>query len=197
MDLTAFFTRNSRAPSTLNTAEKAKNRVLWHLILANILIIALDIALLGIQYGGDHLFYLQGAFKPCLYGIKLKVEFLVLNRLIASLWGSRDTHAKYNSGPSNGSGARVASGGAGFDISISSAKLVSSKARGRSSDLIAAEVDSKRHGEAISMEPLERARFSGEQSYEGRTSVAERPVTRGDGRLFETPIEPWDVTRRH
>ncbi|KAL4785602.1 hypothetical protein BJX76DRAFT_366860 [Aspergillus varians] len=53
--------------------------VLWQLIYANALIIALDIALLGIQCA--NLFLLQGAFKPCVYGIKLKVEFVILNRL--------------------------------------------------------------------------------------------------------------------
>ncbi|KAB8237909.1 hypothetical protein ETB97_005665 [Aspergillus alliaceus] len=53
--------------------------VLWQLIYANTLIIALDITLLGIQCAD--LFQLQGAFKPCVYGIKLKVEFVILNRL--------------------------------------------------------------------------------------------------------------------
>lgn len=54
--------------------------MLYQLIYTNLLIIALDIALLGIQCAG--LFFLQGAFKPCVYGIKLKVEFVILNRLI-------------------------------------------------------------------------------------------------------------------
>jgi hypothetical protein len=71
--------------SSPTQAEKAKNRVLWNLVNANLLVILLDIVLLGIQFGGDHLFYLQGAFKPCVYGIKLKVEFLVLNQLIESI----------------------------------------------------------------------------------------------------------------
>ncbi|KAL5335514.1 hypothetical protein BJX70DRAFT_410402 [Aspergillus crustosus] len=53
--------------------------MLRQLIYGNILIIALDIALLGIQCG--NMFYLQGAFKPCVYAIKLKVEFAILNRL--------------------------------------------------------------------------------------------------------------------
>lgn len=53
--------------------------VLWQLIYVNLLIIALDITLLGIQSAG--MFQLQGAFKPCVYGIKLKVEFVILNRL--------------------------------------------------------------------------------------------------------------------
>ncbi|KAK8007779.1 mannose-6-phosphate isomerase [Apiospora arundinis] len=54
-----------------------------HLIGTNLLVIVFDVTLLGIEYAG--LFYLQGAFKPCVYGIKLKVEFLVLNRLVKSL----------------------------------------------------------------------------------------------------------------
>lgn len=54
--------------------------MLWQLVYANALIIALDITLLGIQCAD--LFYLQGAIKPCVYGIKLKIEFVILNRLI-------------------------------------------------------------------------------------------------------------------
>lgn len=57
--------------------------LLYQLIYINLFIIALDIALLGIQYAD--LFYLQGAFKPCVYGIKLKMEFVILNRLVDSL----------------------------------------------------------------------------------------------------------------
>ncbi|OAA78744.1 hypothetical protein LEL_02230 [Akanthomyces lecanii RCEF 1005] len=57
--------------------------VLRHLVYVNILIIALDITLLGIQCAD--LFYLQAALKPCIYGIKLKIEFAILNRLIRIL----------------------------------------------------------------------------------------------------------------
>ncbi|KAH8602320.1 hypothetical protein B0O99DRAFT_648114 [Bisporella sp. PMI_857] len=63
--------------------DASNNGVFWHLIYMNLLVIILDIALLGIQYA--NLFYLQGAFKPCVYGIKLKVEFVVLNRLVKSI----------------------------------------------------------------------------------------------------------------
>ncbi|KAK0726766.1 hypothetical protein B0T26DRAFT_763964 [Lasiosphaeria miniovina] len=56
------------------------DEVLRHLVYTNVLVIALDVALLGVQYAD--LFYLQGAFKPCVYGIKLKVEFAILNRLV-------------------------------------------------------------------------------------------------------------------
>lgn len=60
-----------------------QNSVLWQLVYSNVLIIALDITLLGIQCAD--LFYLQGAFKPCVYGVKLKIEFAILNRLIATV----------------------------------------------------------------------------------------------------------------
>lgn len=65
------------------TQPKEQKTVLWQLLVANILIIALDITLLGIQCA--NLFYLQGAFKPCVYGIKLKIEFAILNRLISTI----------------------------------------------------------------------------------------------------------------
>ncbi|PLB54873.1 integral membrane protein [Aspergillus steynii IBT 23096] len=75
--------RTWSTPSGVRAINKAQmseqNAVLWQLIYVNILIIALDITLLGIQCA--NLFQLQGAFKPCVYGIKLKLEFVILNRL--------------------------------------------------------------------------------------------------------------------
>lgn len=66
--------------------------MLHQLIYTNLLVIALDIALLGIRYAD--MFYLQGAFKPCVYGVKLKVEFVILNRLIKRVRarGEQPTH---------------------------------------------------------------------------------------------------------
>ncbi|OAA36317.1 integral membrane protein [Beauveria brongniartii RCEF 3172] len=72
--------------STANNDEpppKERSPVLRHLIYVNILIIVLDIILLGIQCAD--LFYLQAALKPCIYGLKLKAEFAILNRLIGIL----------------------------------------------------------------------------------------------------------------
>lgn len=57
--------------------------VMRHLIYANLLVICLDISVLGICYSNH--FYIQGAYKPCVYGLKLRVEFSILNRLISSL----------------------------------------------------------------------------------------------------------------
>jgi hypothetical protein len=54
-----------------------------HLILVNLLVIALDISLLSIRYA--NLFYLHGAYKPCVYGMKLRIEYAILNRLINSM----------------------------------------------------------------------------------------------------------------
>ncbi|EJP67224.1 hypothetical protein NHJ13051_009353 [Beauveria bassiana] len=62
---------------------KEQSPVLRHLIYVNIVIIVLDIILLGIQCAD--LFYLQAALKPCIYGLKLKAEFAILNRLIGIL----------------------------------------------------------------------------------------------------------------
>ncbi|KAG5913160.1 hypothetical protein E4U42_001415 [Claviceps africana] len=76
--------------------------VLWQLIYANTLIIALDIALLGIQCA--NLFHLQGAFKPCVYGMKLKIEFVILNRLINIIQQPFGGRMYIRSGPDNNGG---------------------------------------------------------------------------------------------
>lgn len=101
------------SPSGLNSGERTQSKeqkaVLWQLIFANTLIIALDITLLGIQCA--NLFHLQGAFKTCVYGIKLKLEFIILNRLISTIRqpasGVYLSHEPEHSAPS-GSGNRDA-----------------------------------------------------------------------------------------
>ncbi|KAG7291337.1 hypothetical protein NEMBOFW57_001352 [Staphylotrichum longicolle] len=89
---------NSNTPTRAGSETK---QVLSHLVFANLLVIALDIALLGVQYAG--LFYLQGAFKPCVYGVKLKVEFAILNRLVETvrLRGRRVGGSYYPEGSAN------------------------------------------------------------------------------------------------
>ncbi|RYP88834.1 hypothetical protein DL769_000200 [Monosporascus sp. CRB-8-3] len=74
---------STSSPGGNRDRDETTKQVLHHLIQTNVLIIVLDVAVLGIQSAG--LFYLQGAFKPCVYGIKLKVEFAILNRLIKSV----------------------------------------------------------------------------------------------------------------
>jgi hypothetical protein len=58
-------------------------QVMKHLILANLVVIFLDITLLAIQYA--NFFYVQGSYKPCVYGVKLRIEFAILNRLISTI----------------------------------------------------------------------------------------------------------------
>ncbi|XWX01269.1 hypothetical protein V2A60_009295 [Cordyceps javanica] len=102
-------------PSRQTSQESA---VLWQLIWANTVIIALDITLLGIQCAD--LFHLQGAFKPCVYGVKLKLEFVILNRLISTVrQPSSDVFYSGSAGPDgrpsgpDGSGSGSGSGGRG------------------------------------------------------------------------------------
>ncbi|KAH8711863.1 hypothetical protein GQ44DRAFT_763073 [Phaeosphaeriaceae sp. PMI808] len=73
------------------------HRVLNHLILINIFIICLDISLLGLCYSSH--FYVQGHYKPCVYGIKLRMEFTILNELRTTLQSSRPSYG-YNRGSS-------------------------------------------------------------------------------------------------
>ncbi|PGH35967.1 hypothetical protein GX50_01137 [[Emmonsia] crescens] len=70
--------------------ERSNNvcKVMHHLMYTNLLVIFLDITLLGLSYSTH--FYIQAAYKPCVYGLKLRVEFSILNRLIASL--QKSTH---------------------------------------------------------------------------------------------------------
>ncbi|KAL2024895.1 hypothetical protein VTK56DRAFT_3594 [Thermocarpiscus australiensis] len=99
---------STTAPTTRAAPET--RQLLLHLVFANVLVIALDIALLGVQYAG--LFYLQGAFKPCVYGVKLKVEFAILNRLVDLVRRhGRGTAGGPSSYPSESGGSR---GGVGL-----------------------------------------------------------------------------------
>ncbi|KAG5984848.1 hypothetical protein E4U55_002927 [Claviceps digitariae] len=93
-------------PSTLQGSNEysrsqtsEQKTVLWQLIYSNSLIIALDIILLGIQCA--NLFHLQGAFKPCVYGMKLKIEFVILNRLINIIQRPLSGRIYIRSGPEN------------------------------------------------------------------------------------------------
>ncbi|KAF2739583.1 hypothetical protein EJ04DRAFT_457644, partial [Polyplosphaeria fusca] len=70
--------------------------VLNHLIWVNVLVIALDCSLLALSY--SNLFFVQSAYKPCVYGVKLRIEFAILNRLISSI--QRSSNQSY--GQENG-----------------------------------------------------------------------------------------------
>ncbi|KAK6384358.1 hypothetical protein LTS17_001921 [Exophiala oligosperma] len=55
-------------------------RVMYELCILNVIIIIMDIALLSLEYKG--LRTMERAFKPVVYSIKLKLEFVVLGKLI-------------------------------------------------------------------------------------------------------------------
>ena len=54
--------------------------VLVQLLLVNILIILLDVSVVAIQYAGYFTF--QVTFKALVYSIKLKLEYVILGRLV-------------------------------------------------------------------------------------------------------------------
>ncbi|KAF2194165.1 hypothetical protein K469DRAFT_734680 [Zopfia rhizophila CBS 207.26] len=98
--------KHLKASSLLNqdslNGNDSSRQVLHQLIYINLLVIFLDITLLAIQYA--NFFYLQGAYKPCVYGVKLRVEFAILNRLISSIRG-RGSGAGYSYSHGEGSGS--------------------------------------------------------------------------------------------
>ncbi|KFG85742.1 integral membrane protein [Metarhizium anisopliae] len=88
---------SSAGPAARPQQTKEQKAVLWQLVYANALILALDVVLLGIQCA--NMFHLQGAFKPCVYGIKLKLEFVILNRLIQTIRKPASTALYLGTGP--------------------------------------------------------------------------------------------------
>ena len=56
-------------------------RVIMNIVLINIIAVLLDVALLATEYTGN--FDIQTTFKPVVYSVKLKMEFTVLNSLLA------------------------------------------------------------------------------------------------------------------
>ncbi|KAI0470743.1 hypothetical protein GGR56DRAFT_660352 [Xylariaceae sp. FL0804] len=114
-NMTLLLRRVSYPPSS----KPHKTRMmLWHLIAINVIIICLDIVLLGIRYGG--LFDLQGSFKAAVYGLKLKMEFVILNKLVKSLTRRNETNEPYDhaAAPSSGSGITVTHGWGVQDLSV-------------------------------------------------------------------------------
>lgn len=86
-------------------------KLMKHLVLVNVIIIALDITILGLEYAGYYT--LQTAYKGLVYSVKLKMEFSILNRLMEMVRGVG------NAGTSSGRGhtvvirSRVGRGGKG------------------------------------------------------------------------------------
>lgn len=61
-------------------SKQGTKRVMWQLFTINVIIIAMDIALLVLEY--RNLRVLEQAFKVVIYSIKLKLEFAILGKLV-------------------------------------------------------------------------------------------------------------------
>jgi hypothetical protein len=55
-------------------------RIVRHLVMVNIIIVALDVTILALEYAG--MYDIQTAYKALVYSVKLKLEFSILNRLV-------------------------------------------------------------------------------------------------------------------
>ncbi|KAF3044155.1 hypothetical protein E8E12_010470 [Didymella heteroderae] len=67
--------------TTLDEMRKRPRRaVMKQVIYINIILMALDSILIGLQFAG--LYEVQTSLKPAIYGLKLKLEFNVLNQLL-------------------------------------------------------------------------------------------------------------------
>ncbi|KAF2501648.1 hypothetical protein BU16DRAFT_500894 [Lophium mytilinum] len=84
--------------ATIGDTKKNITAVMQHLIWCNVLVVILDIALLGLSVSNQY--FVAGAFRPCVYGVKLRVEFSILNRLVKCLRGQTDMSYPYSSGNS-------------------------------------------------------------------------------------------------
>lgn len=62
--------------------KKQAHRTLWQLFVINVVIVALDVALLVLEYLS--LASIQIAFKALAYAVKLKMEFAILSKLVES-----------------------------------------------------------------------------------------------------------------
>ncbi|KAI4650981.1 uncharacterized protein J4E88_005052 [Alternaria novae-zelandiae] len=77
--------------------------LLQHLIFVNLLVILLDFSILGLEFAD--MFEIQTSWKPLVYSIKLKLEFSILNRLVALTRNARSGCASSYSNGGNRSAA--------------------------------------------------------------------------------------------
>ncbi|GFN10470.1 hypothetical protein AtubIFM56815_001295 [Aspergillus tubingensis] len=67
--------------------DRGKRKIMYQLVAINLIIIALDLGLLVIEY--RDLYILETMIKPVIYSVKLKLEFAVLGKLVLLV---RSTH---------------------------------------------------------------------------------------------------------
>lgn len=61
--------------------KKRTSRIMWQLFAINVFIIVMDVALLVLEFTGRHVF--GQALKGAIYGVKLKLEFAILSKLVS------------------------------------------------------------------------------------------------------------------
>lgn len=76
--------------------------VFHHLIIVNVVVIALDVTILAFQYAG--LYEVQTSWKTLAYALKLKLEFDILNKLVDFTKGGFNANARSGSRHVTGSG---------------------------------------------------------------------------------------------
>ncbi|EME47164.1 hypothetical protein DOTSEDRAFT_69205 [Dothistroma septosporum NZE10] len=72
-------------------SKEGTRRVMWQLFVVNVVIIILDIGLLAIEYKDQHV--LEQTIKGLTYSIKLKLEFVILGKLVDLVQSSKRTLA--------------------------------------------------------------------------------------------------------
>lgn len=81
-----------RAVDIIKMSErKRSHHLMWQLIGMHIIVIILDIALLSVEFLGFHV--LQQTFKGLAYSVKLKLELVVLNKLVELSGSSANNRA--------------------------------------------------------------------------------------------------------
>jgi hypothetical protein len=91
----------ARSTADEHGSHRNRRQVLYHLVYGNLVVIGLDTALLAVEFA--NLFYIQGALKPCVYGVKLRVEFFILNQLISNV--QRSSYGSMSRGTSGAASA--------------------------------------------------------------------------------------------
>jgi hypothetical protein len=81
MRLLAGCGNSSSSSDGNNNNGRSLQKLLRHLILVNVVVLIFDISLLAVQFAGHY--EIQTTYKTAVYSIKLKIEFSVLNGLVA------------------------------------------------------------------------------------------------------------------
>ncbi|KAK3389284.1 hypothetical protein B0H63DRAFT_463328 [Podospora didyma] len=169
---------NSNALYSSTRPISETKQVLHHLVYINILVIALDIALLGVQYAD--MFYLQGAFKPCVYGIKLKVEFEILNRLIEMVRRrGKGQSSSYNQSAA-GTGVLGPEGGSAGDLLKGKASSAVQTQQRSLTTIGGGENNNNNHDHDIGLEHLDGVPKPGSRSQSHDSHESQVPIWEGE-----------------